>query len=101
MPGGIKLTLRLTPRGGRDVIDGIVRLADGRHVLKARVRAVAEDGAANAAAVALVAGIAGVPKSAVRIEAGHAARLKTLIVTGDGLALADALLRACGPEAEN
>jgi uncharacterized protein len=29
--------VRLTPKGGRDAIDGIERLADGRAVLKARV----------------------------------------------------------------
>jgi len=29
-PDGLVLTVRLTPRGGRDAIDGIERLADGR-----------------------------------------------------------------------
>ena len=37
--GGIALAVRLTPKGGRDAIDGIETLADGRAVLKARVRA--------------------------------------------------------------
>jgi uncharacterized protein YggU (UPF0235/DUF167 family) len=35
------LAVRLTPRGGRDAIDGIEQLSDGRRVLKVRVRAAA------------------------------------------------------------
>jgi len=46
---GISLTIRLTPKGGRDAIDGVDVLADGRPVLKIRVRAAASDGEANAA----------------------------------------------------
>jgi len=41
---GISLTIRLTPKGGRDAIDGVDVLADGRPVLKIRVRAAASDG---------------------------------------------------------
>ena len=36
-PSGLSLSIRLTPKGGRDAIDGIEELADGRAVLKARV----------------------------------------------------------------
>ena len=43
------LAVRLTPRGGRDAIDGIEQLSDGRRVLKVRVRAAASEGEANAA----------------------------------------------------
>ncbi|MGA7426797.1 MAG: DUF167 family protein, partial [Rhodoplanes sp.] len=46
---GLIVTVRLTPRGGSDAIDGVETLADGRAVLKARVRAAPSDGAANAA----------------------------------------------------
>ncbi|NJL07406.1 MAG: hypothetical protein HC900_03440 [Methylacidiphilales bacterium] len=54
---GITLSVRLTPRGGRDALDGLAELSDGRRVLAARVRAVPEAGAANAAlfAVAMLA----------------------------------------------
>jgi uncharacterized protein YggU (UPF0235/DUF167 family) len=41
--------VRLTPRGGRDAIDGIEPLSAGRRVLKVRVRAAASEGEANAA----------------------------------------------------
>ena len=39
---GISIALRVTPRGGRDDIDGIETLANGRSVVKVRVRAIAE-----------------------------------------------------------
>jgi uncharacterized protein YggU (UPF0235/DUF167 family) len=35
---GIVLTVRLTPKGGRDSIGGIEATSDGRPVLKARAR---------------------------------------------------------------
>jgi uncharacterized protein YggU (UPF0235/DUF167 family) len=56
--------------------------ADGRPLLKLRVAAAAADGAANAAVVALVARSLGLPKSAVRIAAGHTARIKRLEIDG-------------------
>ena len=48
---GIVLAVRLTPKGGRDSIDGVDTLADGTVVLKARVRAAPSEGEANAALV--------------------------------------------------
>ncbi len=66
---GITLAVRLTPKGGRDAIDGIETLADGRAVLKARVRAAASDGEANEALVRLLARAAG--RSATRRHAGR------------------------------
>lgn len=79
--------VRLTPRGGRDAIDGAGALSDGRPVLLARVRAVPEDGKANAALVALMTKAAGLPKSAGSVVAGATSRLKTIRLTGaDGTA---------------
>jgi len=49
--GRLLIHIRLTPRGGRDAIDGVAQLADGRGVLKVRVRAAASEGEANAALV--------------------------------------------------
>jgi uncharacterized protein YggU (UPF0235/DUF167 family) len=59
---GISVALRVTPRGGRDDIDGIETLADGRSVVKLRVRAVAEGGEANRAVTELLARVLGVPR---------------------------------------
>ena len=50
---GISVSLRVTPRGGRDDIDGIETLANGRNVVKVRVRAIAEGGEANRAVTEL------------------------------------------------
>jgi len=78
--GGISFHLRLTPKGGRDAVEGWTPAADGQEHLKARVRAVPEDGKANAALIALLAKTLDVPKSAVHIVAGDGARLKTIAI---------------------
>jgi uncharacterized protein YggU (UPF0235/DUF167 family) len=59
---GISIALRVTPRGGRDDIDGLETLANGRTVVKVRVRAIAEGGEANRAVTELLAKALGVPK---------------------------------------
>jgi len=84
---GIDLHVRLTPKAALDRIEGIETAADGRSHLKARVRAVPENGVANAALVRLVAKALGVPGSAVSVVAGGTSRLKTLRVVGDAAAL--------------
>jgi uncharacterized protein len=85
---GVVLSVRLTPRAGRDSIDGVGLLSDGRPVALARVRALPADGEANAALVALLARRLRVPKSAVTIAAGHSARLKQVRIGGDPATLA-------------
>lgn len=83
------LAVRLTPRGGRDAVDGWASDADGRPYLKVRVASPPVDGAANAALVAFLAKTLKIPRSAVRIAAGDTARLKRLEldgVTADDLA---------------
>jgi hypothetical protein len=81
----------VTPRGGRDSIDGVEPLSDGRPVLKVRVRAVPEDGAANEGVRRLLAKALGLAASAVSLEAGATARLKTFLVAGEPEKLASAL----------
>jgi uncharacterized protein YggU (UPF0235/DUF167 family) len=85
---GIDLFVRLTPKAAFDRIDGVETAADGRSHLKARVRAVPENGAANAALERLLAKALRVPGSAVSVVAGGTARLKTLRIMGDSAALA-------------
>jgi uncharacterized protein YggU (UPF0235/DUF167 family) len=89
--GGLVVVVRLTPKGGRDALDGIAPLSDGSIVLKARVRAAPHDGAANAALVRLIAEAAGVPAGQVEIVGGATARIKRVRIAGDPAAIADAL----------
>src|ERR1700738_507102 len=88
---GISVALRVTPRGGRDDIDGLETLADGRIVVKVRVRAIAEGGEANRAVTELLAKALGVPKAKVRILSGTTSRLKQIAVDGDPARLGDTL----------
>jgi uncharacterized protein YggU (UPF0235/DUF167 family) len=89
--GGLVVVVRLTPKGGRDALDGIAPLSDGSIALKARVRAAPHEGAANAALVRLIAQAAGVPAGQVAIVAGATARIKRMKVAGDPAAIAGAL----------
>lgn len=78
------LNVRLTPKGGRDAIEGVDVLADGRAVLSVRVRAAPADGEANDALVRLIAKAVGVPPRDVTLVAGATARLKRLAISGHG-----------------
>jgi uncharacterized protein len=89
--GGVSIALRVTPRGGRDDIDGIETLANGRSVVKVRVRAIADGGEANKAVTELLARALGVPEARVKILSGATSRLKQVAVDGDPLSLGDAL----------
>jgi len=88
---GISVALRVTPRGGRDDIDGIETLANGRSVVRVRVRAIAEGGEANRAVTELLAGALGVPKRSVRVLSGMTSRQKQIAVDGDPVKLGEAL----------
>ena len=83
--------MRLTPKGGRDAIDGIEVLSDGRPILKARVRAAPSEGEANTALCRLIATAVGVPPRDVSLAAGATARVKRLTIAGDGPTLIAAL----------
>jgi len=93
---GVVLTVRLTPKGGRDAIDRIEQMADGRSVLKARVRAAASDGEANAALVRLIAKAVGVTPRAVELVAGATSRVKRLKIAGPSAPLIAVLEKICG-----
>ena len=84
---GVVVACRLTPKGGRDAIEGAATLSDGTRVLLASVRAAPEDGRANDALLRLIADKAGVPPSRARLIAGAKSRLKQVAVTGDPAAL--------------
>lgn len=89
---GLLLDVRVTPRGGRDALDGVAMLADGRVVLKARVRAAPTEGEANATVIRLLASELRLPRSQLSIASGATARLKTIVLQGDSAVLAAALI---------
>ena len=97
-PDGLEVRVRVTPRGGRDAIDGVEALSDGRRVLKVRVRAVPEDGAANDGVRRLLAKALRLPASAVSLETGATARLKTFLIAGDAAAIAAQLALLTGQD---
>jgi uncharacterized protein (TIGR00251 family) len=88
---GISVSVRVTPRGGRDGIDGIETLANGRSVVKVRVRAIAEGGEANRAVTELLARSLGVSKANVRLLSGATSRIKQIAIDGDPRKLGEAL----------
>lgn len=94
-PYGLTLAVRLTPKGGRDGIDGIETLSDGRVVIKARVRAAPENNEANNALIILLAKVLDLSKSMVALESGATSRLKTIAVKGDSHRLAARLCELC------
>ena len=84
------LTVRLTPRGGRDALTGVRE--DG--VILARVSAAPVDGKANEALCRLLAKTLGVAPSRVAVVRGRSSRDK--VVRVDGLSAADAHARLSG-----
>ena len=90
-PGGVMVTVRLTPKGGRDAIDGIETLSDGRAVLKVRVRAIPSEGEANAALGHVLAKALSVPPRDVEIVGGATSRIKRVKISGETAALISTL----------
>ncbi len=88
---GLVVTVRLTPKAGRDSIDGIIRLSDGRLVLWARVAAVPSEGEANSALTRLIARTLHVAPRDVTLVGGATSRIKRVLIKGDARAAAMAL----------
>lgn len=83
-PEGLRLVVRLTPRAGRDGVDGVVTTPDAGTHLRLRLSAPPVEGAANAALVAYLARALGLRKSDIHLLAGERARVKRLLLAGDG-----------------
>jgi uncharacterized protein (TIGR00251 family) len=93
--GSVALHVRLTPKGGRDAVDGIEQLADSRVVLKARVKAPPSEGEANAALVRLIAKSLGVAPRDIALAAGAKGRIKRLTIAGDAATVIAKLEKVC------
>ena len=91
----VRLTVRLTPNGGRDAIDGL-EAADGEEYLKVRVRAVPEKGKANQALLAFLAKTLGLAKSKLSLISGETQRKKILRIDGDPEDLIERLAELVG-----
>lgn len=90
----MRLPVRVTPKGGRDGVDGWAVDPAGRAYLKIRVSAAASEGEANAALTTFLAKALKRPRSAVRIVSGETSRLKMIEVEDLDEAAVDA---AFGP----
>jgi uncharacterized protein YggU (UPF0235/DUF167 family) len=85
-----RITVRLTPRAGRDAIDGF----DGAGVLRVRVAAPPVDDAANDALLRLLAKTLGIAPSRLTIVRGGTGRTK--LIEANGLTYAVILERLQG-----
>lgn len=87
----VLVAVRAVPRGRRDAIDGVDMQADGRPVLKIRIKAAPADGEANEALRRFLAKAIKQPASKVALDSGATARQKTLRISGDAAAVIAAL----------
>ena len=92
-PGGLSLHLRVTPKSGRDRIEGVEQRDDGTTVLRLRVAAVPDRGKANAAVLALLAKSLGVPKTSLSLTQGDTSRFKTVLSAGAGAEMVERVVR--------
>jgi len=91
MDGGVRLAVRVIPRASRTAIDGIVLDADGKPLLKVRLKAPPVDGAANKALIAFLADMLGLRKADITIRWGETGRTKLLHLAGDSAILLNRL----------
>lgn len=98
---GIELVVRVTPRGGRDAVDGLGHDDAGRAFLRVRVRVAPEDGAANRAVIGVLARLLGVPARQIRLAAGETARLKRFVIAGSPGALIRSLDTSLGKSGQS
>ena len=92
----IRLFLRASPGASKDEVSGLWRGAEDELRLAVKVSAPPDKGKANEAIVKLLSHALDLPKSAFSVTAGETARLKTIDIKGDGVAIAVKLERLIG-----
>ncbi len=90
VPDGLNLSVRVTPKASKDAIAGTIAMPDGV-ALKLSVSAPPDKGKANQAVCELLAAKLGLPKSAVAVISGLTDRRKVVHVSGDTIALTQAV----------
>ena len=87
--------MRLTPKAGRDGIEGLKPTADGGTELAVKVTAVPENGKANDALLRLLAKTLKLPVSSFSLVAGATDRHKQILIGGDAAVIATLLAPWC------
>ena len=85
--GGVTVTVRVSPRGGRNAVEGLVADAEGKPQLAIRIAAAPVDGEANDAVEATLARWLGVKPGDVEVTEGETTRSKVVTIDGDPVAL--------------
>ena len=86
-PGGVRLSVRVTPRANRHTLNGIIEDAEGRPSLAIRLAAPPVEGAANKALIRFLAESLRLRASDIHIRSGETARVKVIFIAGDSTAL--------------
>jgi uncharacterized protein (TIGR00251 family) len=81
--GGLRVAVRLTPKGRKDGIEGVAETVHGTAEIRISVTAVPENGKANKALIKLLAKLWKLPKTGIRIISGETDRHKILELDGD------------------
>ena len=89
---GVMVEVKVQPKSRRPGVQGRVPALEGER-LRIGVSEAAEDGRANAAACATLAGALGIAASAVSVAIGATSRQKTLRIMGDPALLSAGLER--------
>ncbi len=84
---GIVIAVRLTPKARADQVSGVGAAGERPPVLCVRVRAMPEDGKANAAVTALLARWLDEPRMGAELVSGGKSRLKQVLIRGEARVL--------------
>jgi len=83
----VTLSVRVSPRAGRNAVEGLIPDAEGKLQLAVRVAAAPVDGEANDAIEATLARWLGVKPREIEVTGGLTTRSKVVTIDGDPVAL--------------